>query len=533
MYFRNSMNFNDGFNKSYIGSNPFSYNSNNQNILKTEASNYSTTTFRAPRPQYYNQYLFEENKNEVITNLKYSPKTNSYNINSINSGNQQNNYSIYNTNKYSTKTFNPVPISNNNSYTASNSQNKQNIQNSYKNEFNNYSTSESSLEDGRNNYQSILNNDEICGANNLVIFSKHEETINDPLLSTNGQIDDNPRNNPQLVNSARFSKSTLELLNSLGNNQNSNINKPNINNNIRLSLPLKTNSENNTNFFEDKKQNNQNINLRSQEIISDNDSQEYYRETINGLVQNYAYVEDSNKENRDYMEDQGQCIENLNGDPNKILFCIFDGHGGGQVSKYLQQYFAVFMKKMFLFKEHFKDFQRLFKLLDEKIKLLNVPDVGSTATIVYIEKQPSGKRILYCANVGDSRCVLVNRKGIMRMTHDDRVDDPKENERVINQGGIIVNNRIYGRLMLSRSFGDWEIKQYGLIVEPHLVKIEINEDDLYLIVASDGVWDVIEDEECKGFTEIYANSLDICKYLVQECLNRGSLDNISCFVISL
>ena len=98
----------------------------------------------------------------------------------------------------------------------------------------------------------------------------------------------------------------------------------------------------------------------------------------------------------------------------------------------------------------------------------------------------------------------------MRMTHDDRVDDPKENERVINQGGIIVNNRIYGRLMLSRSFGDWEIKQYGLIVEPHLVKIEINEDDLYLIVASDGVWDVIEDEECKGFTEIYANSLDIC-----------------------
>ena len=273
--------------------------------------------------------------------------------------------------------------------------------------------------------------------------------------------------------------------------------------------------------------------MRSQEIISDNDSQEYYRETINGLVQNYAYVEDSNKENRDYMEDQGQCIENLNGDPNKILFCIFDGHGGGQVSKYLQQYFAVFMKKMFLFKEHFKDFQRLFKLLDEKIKLLNVPDVGSTATIVYIEKQPSGKRILYCANVGDSRCVLVNRKGIMRMTHDDRVDDPKENERVINQGGIIVNNRIYGRLMLSRSFGDWEIKQYGLIVEPHLVKIEINEDDLYLIVASDGVWDVIEDEECKGFTEIYANSLDICKYLVQECLNRGSLDNISCFVISL
>ena len=109
----------------------------------------------------------------------------------------------------------------------------------------------------------------------------------------------------------------------------------------------------------------------------------------------------------------------------------------------------------------------------------------------------------------------------------------KRKNRIIKQGGIIINNRVNGRLMLSRSFGDWVNKQDGVIVDPHLTKIEINNDDLYLIIASDGVWDVIKDEECKGFTEIYANTSDICKYLVQECLNRGSEDNISCFLVKL
>ena len=121
------------------------------------------------------------------------------------------------------------------------------------------------------------------------------------------------------------------------------------------------------------------------------------------------------------------------------------------------------MKKMMPFTYHFVDFTRLFKAVDEKIKILNVPSIGSTATVVYIERN-NGKRFLYCANVGDSRCVLVNRKGIMRLSYDDRVDDLNEKNRIIKQGGIILNNRVNGRLMLSRSFGDWVNKQDGVIV---------------------------------------------------------------------
>jgi serine/threonine protein phosphatase PrpC len=234
------------------------------------------------------------------------------------------------------------------------------------------------------------------------------------------------------------------------------------------------------------------------------------------------------------MEDEGKVIENLNGDPNKILFCLFDGHGGGQVSKFLQENFGKYMKKILNYKNIISGFSQLFKKVDEDIKLLNCSNVGSTATIVYIVKaKDTNKRILYCVNVGDSRCVMVNKNAVYRLSYDDRVRDPKENERINKNGGIIVNNRIYGQLMLSRSFGDWRIKDVGVIVDPHVTKYEIKEDDLYCIIASDGIWDVIKDEECSILQNMYVNTGEMSKKIISECIKRKSLDNLSCFVISL
>jgi serine/threonine protein phosphatase PrpC len=267
------------------------------------------------------------------------------------------------------------------------------------------------------------------------------------------------------------------------------------------------------------------------EIISDNNSTEYYKESKGGLVKSYAYCEEPNPNHRQYMEDQGIAIENFNNDPNKIIFGLFDGHGGDQVSKYLQENFALYMKQMMPFNNYFQDFVNLFKTLDEKVKGLNCPDAGSTATIVYVERQ-NDKKYLYCINVGDSRCIIINKKGIMRLSKDDRVDDPNEKERIIKEGGFIYNGRIHGILMLSRCFGDWGIKNYGVSCEPHIAKIEINDDDLCLVIASDGVWDFMKDEEFKVLMDTKMNSFDICKDIITESLNKGSSDNISCFVIN-
>lgn len=412
------------------------------------------------------------------------------------------------------------------------------------------------------------NKGEIILDNEINKYLQKEEEI-DPLI--NIPTFSNPKRD-FLIKSARFPTRTLDI-NTFTAKATLKTKKrnPKVNNNIRYSVPIKMNQgfnlfQNNLKNIAKKKveqkeevinnsdilrysvplkmgptfsifQNNlkekeKKSQIKVREIISDNNSKEYFKESKGGIVINYAYCENENKDNRNYMEDQAISIDNLNNDPNKILFCLFDGHGGGDVSKFLQENFATYFKQKLPFQNHFDDIKNLFNTLDEKIRELNVPDIGSTATIVYIEKI-KGKKILYCANIGDSRCVLVNNNGLMRLSYDDRVEDQKEKERIINQGGVIFNNRVYGRLMLSRSFGDWAIKEYGVIAEPHITKIEINDNDSYIIIASDGLWDVIKDEECKGFTEIYEDTFETCKNLVQECLSRGSGDNISCFVIRL
>jgi serine/threonine protein phosphatase PrpC len=406
----------------------------------------------------------------------------------------------------------------------------------------------------------ILDNDEINK-----ILKKEEE--DDPLI--NIPTFSNPKRD-FLIKSARFPTRTLDINTFTAKQALRQKRKhPKINNDIRYSVPLKMNQgfnifQNNlkniakkveqeeeiinnsdilrysmplkmaptfSTFQNNLKNKDKKYQIKGREIKSDNNSKEYFKESKGGLVKNYAYHEESNAEFRNYMEDRGKAVENLNGDPDKIIFCIFDGHGGQQVSQFLQENFATYMKKMLPFKNHFEEITRLFKDLDEKVKELNVPLVGSTATVVYIERK-NGKRMLYCANVGDSRCVLVNKKGIMRLSKDDRTDDPIERKRIIKEGGTIVNGRVDGILMLTRSFGDWRLKDSGVIVDPHIMRIEINDDDLYLIIASDGLWDAIKDEECKRITQSNPYTLEICKNFVVESLNKLSQDNISCFVIS-
>ena len=154
------------------------------------------------------------------------------------------------------------------------------------------------------------------------------------------------------------------------------------------------------------------------EIISNIKCHEYFRQTKNSPVTSYGYSQYQNA--RSSMEDEGRVIENLNNDPNKILFLLFDGHGGGQVSKFLQEHFHEYMKKLLPFNNYFKGFLKLFRLVDEDIKKLNCPNTGATGTVVFIEKdKETNKRVLHCANVGNSRCILINKKGTMRFSYDD------------------------------------------------------------------------------------------------------------------
>jgi serine/threonine protein phosphatase PrpC len=66
-------------------------------------------------------------------------------------------------------------------------------------------------------------------------------------------------------------------------------------------------------------------------------------------------------------------------------------------------------------------------------------------------------------------------------------------ERVRNGGGIVMDNRVGGSLAITRAFGDHSLKKDGVIAKPSVNRHILRSFDKYLVIASDGVWDTIED----------------------------------------
>ena len=278
------------------------------------------------------------------------------------------------------------------------------------------------------------------------------------------------------------------------------------------------------------------------EYKSDDKLKEYYVNKCDVILE-YAYKEERNNSYRIYMEDKGKSILNFNNDPKKLLFCLFDGHGGDEVSTYLQKNFAEIMKKYLdkIEKNEEKEinFEQLFKEVDENFKSCKYYEIGSTATIIYItqelikEKIIMDKKTLYCINVGDTKCILTQTTGSRKLSYDDLVSDQNEYNRIVNEGGYVKNGRVCGKLMISRAFGDWETKQYGVICSPHVTKIDINENCKYVIIASDGVWDVLDDLDVYKLSLTTENAKNLCNDIIQNALDKESTDNISCFAIKL
>ena len=151
----------------------------------------------------------------------------------------------------------------------------------------------------------------------------------------------------------------------------------------------------------------------------------------------------------------------------------------------------------------------------------------------YLYYKRKRKKIIYSANIGDTRSLLISSNDYKRLSYDHRATDNEEFKRIIQGGGIVFAGRVYGTLMLSRAFGDWELKSYGVSSEPYVTKININENDKYIIVATDGVWDTLDDPDVYEMSKNLENSKDLCNNIVEKALDKGSMDNISCFVIKL
>jgi len=250
------------------------------------------------------------------------------------------------------------------------------------------------------------------------------------------------------------------------------------------------------------------------------------------------------KGRRDDNEDKHNIILNIDGSNKSILpvnfFSVYDGHGGKFVSTYLSKNLPSYYINPNLVLPFDREYHiKLFENIQNRI--LDNPEgysSGSTCLLCLMYKQEDDIH-LNIVNLGDSRLTIVYKNGkCKQVSIDHKPDHPIEKIRLTKMGGEIYTDtegviRI-GDLSLSRSFGDGDNAPY-ISQKPDIYYKKITPDTKYIVLACDGLWDVIENEELFKLLEKFkqSESNNLAAELATEALKRGSCDNISIIIIEL
>ncbi|KAK9282461.1 hypothetical protein L1049_005379 [Liquidambar formosana] len=268
------------------------------------------------------------------------------------------------------------------------------------------------------------------------------------------------------------------------------------------------------------------------------------------------------------------------------FFGVYDGHGGSQVANYCRdRIHLALMEEIENIEDNMGDgsiegnwqvlwertFMRCFLKVDDEIggkvgrdniggnadasdasiEPIAPETVGSTAVVALVCSSH-----IIIANCGDSRAVLCRGKEPMALSIDHKPNREDEYARIEASGGKVIQwngHRVFGVLAMSRSIGDRYLKPW-IIPEPEVMFVPRAREDECLILASDGLWDVMTNEEAcevarrrillwhkkNGVSSLLERGKGIdpaaqaaAEYLSMLAIQKGSKDNISVIVVDL
>ncbi|CAN7117552.1 unnamed protein product [Brassica rapa subsp. narinosa] len=220
-------------------------------------------------------------------------------------------------------------------------------------------------------------------------------------------------------------------------------------------------------------------------------------------------------------------------DDNELgLFAIFDGHLSHEIPDYLCSHlFDNILKEPNFWQEPEKAIKKAYYITDTKIldKATDLGKGGSTAvTAILINCQK-----LVVANVGDSRAVIC-KTGVAKPLSVDH-EPNMEKDEVESRGGFVSNfpgdvPRVDGQLAVTRAFGDKSLKMH-LSSEPYVTMEVVDDDAEFLILASDGLWKVMSNQEAVDSVKGIKDAKSAAKRLAEEAVARKSSDDISVVVV--
>jgi len=250
---------------------------------------------------------------------------------------------------------------------------------------------------------------------------------------------------------------------------------------------------------------------------------------------------------RDQNEDAHKIVINgkgKNSNQAKInFFGIYDGHGGKEVSRFLENNMSnYFMSKKVKYPLSKSYINKVYDHLQNTLKNNHrFSSYSGSTSLVAINFKSNGNMYLNVINTGDSRAVVCQDTMAIPLTLDHKPNFPDERKRIEQMGGKIVRDGLDYRvkdLAVSRAFGDVEATPY-VTHRSDLFKYKIDKKDKFIIMACDGLWDVMDNQEAVNFVldnsyedlEKFKNDKEIAKKLAEYAIKKGSTDNVSVIVL--
>ncbi|CAH8308663.1 unnamed protein product [Eruca vesicaria subsp. sativa] len=241
------------------------------------------------------------------------------------------------------------------------------------------------------------------------------------------------------------------------------------------------------------------------------------------------------------MEDEFICVDDLTdniGSSTGAFYGVFDGHGGIDAATFTKNHIL----KLVTQDKHFptntkKATRNAFVKTDHA--LADAPSLDKSSGTTALTALILDKTMLI-ANAGDSRAVLSKRGRAIELSKDHKPNSTSEKLRIEKLGGVIYDGYLNGQLSVARALGDWHIKGTKgslcpLSCEPELEEIVLTEEDEFLIMGCDGLWDVMSSQCAVTMVRrelIQHNDPEKCSQaLVKEALQRNSCDNLTVVVV--
>ena len=242
------------------------------------------------------------------------------------------------------------------------------------------------------------------------------------------------------------------------------------------------------------------------------------------------------------------------------IFSVLDGHGvnGHLVSRFVTKYFTSFFKnnkKMnsnnnedavyYRLKKNDSDIlKRAFRHAERDIEKNSDIDANFSGTTCVMVLQV-GEKIL-CANVGDSRAIMVKENNvIIPLSIDQKPNDPEESKRIEGNGGEISQyeedgeksgpfrvwkkGEVYPGIAMSRSIGDLIATTLGVVPVPKFIEAKIDKDTKFIVLASDGVWEFLSNENVAEIVMPFYKKDDpdgACKALIKKSTEWWNQEDI-------